>query len=314
MNEIDSTAQLHSQALVEPGGRIGPRTRVWAWAHVLPGAQIGADCNICDHTFIEGRVRIGDRSTVKCGVYLWDGIVVEDDVFIGPNATFTNDKYPRSRAHLADHPVTTLRQGCSIGAGAVILPGVEIGRAAMVGAGAVVTANVPPHAIVVGNPARVTGYVGLEPGPGAVSGAAMAEDDLPLLGGAQLRKLVHVSDPRGELLAGEWDRELPFVPQRFFVVHHVPDRRVRGQHAHRQCHQFLVCLAGKVSVLLDDGQARQEVQLDDPRRGLHIPPMLWAVQYRYSEDAVLLVLASHPYDAADYIRDYDGYLKEVRAR
>lgn len=310
MNEIDSTAQIHPRALVDPGCQIGPRTRVWAFAHVLPGATIGADCNLCDHIFIEGQVRLGDRVTVKCGVYLWDGLRVEDDVFIGPNATFTNDKYPRSRAYLAEHPVTCLRQGCSIGAGAVILPGIEIGRGAMVGAGAVVTANVPPHAIVVGNPARVSGYAGLAEAPGTVAEIDGEAGNQALLGGAQLRPLTKVADPRGDLIAGEWAKELPFVPQRFFVVHRVPDRRVRGQHAHRQCHQFLVCLRGGVSVLLDDGVARQEVRLDDSRQGLHIPPMLWAVQYRYSEDAVLLVLASQPYAADDYIRDYDVYLRE----
>jgi UDP-2-acetamido-3-amino-2,3-dideoxy-glucuronate N-acetyltransferase len=313
MNEIDSTAQIHPRALVDPGCHVGPRTRVWAFAHILPGAKIGADCNICDHVFIEGKVILGDRVTVKCGVYLWNGIRVEDDVFIGPNATFTNDKYPRSRAYLPEHPVTCLRQGCSIGAGAVILPGIEVGLGAMVGAGAVVTANVPPHAIVIGNPARVSGYAGLEEASGTISKIEGGEGNQPMLGGAQLRKLTKIADPRGDLVAGEWEKELPFVPQRFFMVHHVPDRRVRGQHAHRQCHQFLICLRGEVTVLLDDGTARQEVRLDDPRQGLHVPPMLWAVQYRYSEEAMLLVLASHPYEADDYIRDYDVYLKESRA-
>ena len=148
----------HETALVE-SPHVGEGTRIWAYAHVLPGARIGRDCNLCDHTFLENDVILGDRVTVKCGVQIWDGIRIEDDVFIGPNATFTNDPYPRSKRHLEKYPRTTIRRGASIGANATILPGVIIGDEAMVGAGAVVTHNVPPHAKVVGNPARIVGYM-----------------------------------------------------------------------------------------------------------------------------------------------------------
>jgi UDP-2-acetamido-3-amino-2,3-dideoxy-glucuronate N-acetyltransferase len=144
---------IHPHALVE-SDEIGPRTRVWAFAHVMPGAVIGADCNITDHTYIEGGVVIGDRVTVKSGVYLWDGTRVEDDVFIGPQATFSNDRFPRSRRPF-EMAITTIRRGASIGAGAVVLPGVTIGERAMVGAGAIVTKDVPHDVVVVGNPARV---------------------------------------------------------------------------------------------------------------------------------------------------------------
>src|SRR6187397_2846227 len=131
---------VHPQALCESAA-IGENTRVWAFAHVLPGARIGTDCNICDHVFVENDVVLGDRVTVKSGVQLWDGLRVADDVFIGPNATFSNDKYPRSKQHQA--PMAThLERGASIGAGAVVLPGVRIGARAMVGAGAVVTRDV----------------------------------------------------------------------------------------------------------------------------------------------------------------------------
>jgi UDP-2-acetamido-3-amino-2,3-dideoxy-glucuronate N-acetyltransferase len=143
---------VHDRALVETES-IGAGTRIWAFAHVLPGAVIGADCNICDHTYVEGDVVIGDRVTIKSGVYLWDGLRVEDDVFIGPQATFTNDPFPRSKQPFTC-PVTTLRRGASIGAGAVILAGLTIGERAMVGAGAVVTKDVPSDVVVVGNPAR----------------------------------------------------------------------------------------------------------------------------------------------------------------
>ena len=151
--------KLHAAALVEPGATIGSGTRVWAFAHILGGARIGSDCNICDHTFIENDVVIGDRVTIKCGVYLWDGLRIEDDVFIGPNATFTNDRFPRSKQYPDEFPQTILEKGASVGANATILPGLRIGRGAMVGAGAVVTRDVPPNAVVVGNPARIKSYV-----------------------------------------------------------------------------------------------------------------------------------------------------------
>ena len=144
---------IHERALVETDS-VGAGTRIWAFAHVLAGAVIGADCNVCDHTFIEGDVVVGDRVTLKSGVYLWDGLRIEDDVFIGPQATFTNDARPRSRQPF-QLLHTTVRRGASIGAGAVILPGLTIGERAMVGAGAVVTHDVDAGAVVVGNPARV---------------------------------------------------------------------------------------------------------------------------------------------------------------
>lgn len=150
---------IHPQALVDANVSIGTGTRVWAFAHLVSGAQIGSDCNICDHTFIEGKVKVGDRVTVKCGVFLWDGLIVENDVFIGPAAVFTNDINPRSRRHIAEYPVTLLREGCSVGANATILPGLTLGRWAMIGAGSVVTRNVPDFALVVGNPARFRSWI-----------------------------------------------------------------------------------------------------------------------------------------------------------
>jgi len=156
---IHKLAKVHETALVETGAEIGARTRVWAFAHILPGARIGADCNICDHTFIENEVRLGDRVTVKCGVYLWDGLVIEDDVFIGPCVTFTNDLKPRSRRYLDKYVSSVVRQGCSIGANATILPRTTLGRWSMVAAGSVVTHDVPAHALVIGVPAKVVGWV-----------------------------------------------------------------------------------------------------------------------------------------------------------
>ena len=144
---------VHPQAIVETT-QIGPNTRVWAFAHVMPGASVGADCNICDHTFIEDGVTVGDGVTIKSGVYLWEGIIVEDEVFLGPNATFTNDRFPRSRTPWKCEGIL-IRRGATVGAAAVVLPGVTIGEYARVGAGAVVTKDVEPHTVVVGNPARM---------------------------------------------------------------------------------------------------------------------------------------------------------------
>ena len=151
---ISPQAFIHPHALVDEDTTIGARTRVWAFAHVVKGAVVGEDCNLCDHIFVEGRVVIGDRVTVKCGVFLWDGLIVEDDVHLGPSAVFTNVGRPRSRVYPRSYPQTLLKRGCSIGAGAVILPGLTIGNWAMTGAGAVVTKSVPDYALVIGNPAR----------------------------------------------------------------------------------------------------------------------------------------------------------------
>ena len=134
--------------------RIPETTTVWQFCVVLPCAKIGENCNICSHCFIENDVVLGDNVTIKCGVQLWDGLVIEDDVFIGSNVTFTNDKYPRSKHYPDSFVKTIIHKGASIGAGAVILCGVEIGERAMVGAGAVVTKSVPAGEVWVGNPAR----------------------------------------------------------------------------------------------------------------------------------------------------------------
>lgn len=135
--------------------QVGSNTKIWQFTVVLPGAIIGDDCNICAHCFIENDVVVGDRVTVKSGVQLWDGLRIGNDVYIGPNVTFTNDKYPKSRNTNYVCLQTWIEDGASIGGGATILPGLRIGAGAMVGAGSVVTKDVPPGVTVVGNPARI---------------------------------------------------------------------------------------------------------------------------------------------------------------
>ncbi len=304
---------IHPQGLCE-SNHVGEGTRVWAFAHVLPNARIGRDCNICDHVFIENDVVLGDRVTVKCGVQIWDGAVVEDDVFVGPNVSFTNDPFPRSRQHLKAYAKTTIRKGASIGAGAVLLPGITIGQRAMVGAGAVVTQDVPANAIVVGNPARISGYVETATTRSPSTPGVTASTTTSKVRGVKLVQGAMRGDIRGELTALEFDHDLPFVPKRSFLVFNVPSTKVRGEHAHRVCHQVLYCLAGSVHALADDGSTREEFLLNKPNVGLYVPPMTWGSQYRYSADAVLQVFASHNYDSNDYIRDYDSFLVELRTR
>ena len=134
---------------------IGSTTVVWQFCVILSDCKIGENCNINAHCFIENNVTIGNNVTVKSGVYIWDGTIIEDNAFIGPNVTFTNDKNPRSKVYPDKFLTTTIKAGASIGAGAVILPGITIGKNAMVGAGSVVTKDVPDNVTVIGNPARI---------------------------------------------------------------------------------------------------------------------------------------------------------------
>jgi acetyltransferase-like isoleucine patch superfamily enzyme/dTDP-4-dehydrorhamnose 3,5-epimerase-like enzyme len=299
----------HEYALVETPF-VGDGTTICAFAHILRGARIGRDCNICDHTFIENDVVVGDRVTIKCGVQLWDGIVIEDDVFVGPNATFTNE--PLS----SGNPRTTIKKRASIGANATILPGLTVGEYAIIGAGAVLTRNAPPRAILEGNPAVIRGYADVsaehpfrsEPAPPRLGSYAATVE------GVVLHHLPLIDDVRGMLSFGEFQRHVPFAIKRYFLVFGVSSKHIRGEHAHKTLHQFLVCVHGRCNVVVDDGTHRQEFILDNPSIGVYIPPMVWAVQYQYSADAVLLVLASDYYDAQDYVRDYETFLELRRER
>ena len=291
---------------------IGSGTQIWAFAHVLKGAVLGKDCNVCDHVFIEDKVIVGDRVTIKSGVQLWNNVILEDDVFVGPNATFTNDLFPRSKQHPQEFSKTLVRHHASIGANATLLSGLTIGAHAMVGAGSVVTKDVPANAIVAGNPARILGYVDTAKLP-ATPIRGVPEKIKTEIGRAALFRLPLIEDIRGALSFAEIGDQLPFTPQRYFLVFDVPNKEVRGQHAHKTLHEFLLCVKGSCSIALDDGYIREEILLDTPTLGLHIPPMIWSVQYKYTPDAVLLVLASDIYKAEDYIRDYDEFRALIAA-
>ncbi len=158
--ETENCFFAHPHAIVEAAD-IGLGTRIWAFAHVMEGARIGSNCNICDHVFVESNAQIGNGVTVKNGVSIWDGVILEDNVFIGPNAVFTNDKNPRAEVKKSKEQfmVTRVRRGASIGANATLVCGIDVGRYAFVGAGTVVTKSVPDYAVVVGNPARQIGHM-----------------------------------------------------------------------------------------------------------------------------------------------------------
>lgn len=283
---------VHEKALCESPS-IGAGTRIWAFAHVLPDARIGAGCNICDGVFIENDVVVGDNVTVKCGVQLWDGVTLEDDVFVGPNATFTNDIRPRSKVYPAAFLRTTVEQGASIGANATILPGLRIGRNAMIGAGAVVTRSVPPNAIVVGNPAKIVGFAD---GGEACSEETVAEATQALrhssVKGVQWRILNTSIEMRGQLSGGEFARDIPFTPARYHLIQGLRATEDKNEYAPQKCHQFLVALKGSVLVAASDGDHREQFVLDNPNFGLHLSPMVQSIEYQYSEDAMLLVFTS----------------------
>jgi acetyltransferase-like isoleucine patch superfamily enzyme len=303
---IHPSADVHSKC-------IGEGTRIWQFAVVMEGAIIGRDCNICAHTLIEDKVILGDNVTIKSGVFLWTGVELGNNVFVGPNAVFTNDRFPRSGDRSQPLLATVCRDGCSIGASATILPGLVIGERAMVGAGAVLTRSVPPNAIVIGSPARIVGYVdaprssltalGGYPQKREVIGSAITSVE-----GVTLHRLPWITDVRGSLTVGEFGRSVPFAPKRYFLVLGVPNAETRGEHAHYRCHQFLVCVAGSCAVVVDDGVSREEFILDRQDIGVYIPAMTWGIQYKYSKDAVLAVFASEYYDEADYIRDYRQFI------
>jgi hypothetical protein len=265
---------------------------------------------------IENDVIIGVNVTVKSGVQLWDGVRIEDNVFIGPNVTFTNDLFPRSKVYPEQFLQTIIKAGASIGANSTILPGVTVEEGAMVGAGAVVTRSVPPNAIVVGNPARIIGYTNTGVQQTTKEALSITNRKPPYADTTNVRGVTThtfplIPDIRGSLTVGEFEKHIPFLPKRYFMVFDVPSKETRGEHAHRACHQFLICVRGSCAVVADDGVNRTEVLLDTPDQGIYLPPMTWGVQYKYSSDALLLVFASHHYEASDYIRNYSEFTNEV---
>ncbi len=249
------------------------------------------------------RIEAGPAGTVHESAHVERDVVICDAVTVGPGA-FVGEG-------------AVLGAGSTIGPNATVTAGVRVGSGAEVTAGAVVADDVPPFAIAQGNPAQISGYrsTGRYEADRRMRASALTDDVFPLaLGRATLARHPLVADLRGSLSFGEVGEQLPFDPVRYFLVFGVPGREVRGEHAHRRAHQLLVCAHGECSVMVNDGSERAEVVLDRRDAALHIPPMVWAAQFHYSADAVLMVLCSRVYEAADYIRDYDEFENLLRER
>ncbi|MCB1982391.1 MAG: WxcM-like domain-containing protein [Rhodoferax sp.] len=265
-----------------------PTSRIHPAAHVAPDALIGPGC------------RVGPGAVVP------PGCMLAGDVSVGPNVVFVEPDVANGQRP------ARVDAGVRIGANAVVHPDIVLATGVVVRAGSVVTRSVPHHAVVDGNPATIVGYVDTPHSHEAPAPRIAAAFDGPVqstpVDGVTLHRMKVVPDLRGSLSVGEFERDIPFRPLRYFLVFGVPSRETRGEHAHRCCHQFLVCVRGSCAVVADDGQRRVEVVLDSLDTGLYLPPMVWGIQYKYSPDSVLLVFASHHYDPADYIRDYDEFL------
>ncbi len=250
---------------------------------------------------------------------------IAPDCIISSSAVLRPDVTIACRVVLAGEGIV-IGSGARLDAASVIGENVTVGQGAWVRAGAVVLKSVPPNAIVEGNPAQVVGYRSTS-GSERVQLSAPRHLDIhqfldaprpsqvPLgVGDSALYLMRKVTDARGSLTVGEVPTEVPFLPKRYFTVFDVPSVELRGEHAHKQCQQFLICLHGSCRVLLDDGTKRCEVTLDRPEMGIFMPEMIWGTQYRYSPDAVLLVFASRAYEADDYLRTYDEFLTEIEGR
>lgn len=253
--------------------------------------------------------RIAESCVIMSGAFVDDNVMIHEEVRIGPNAVVLG---PTD----GEKAETVIQAGALIGANATIMPGLVVGFSAVVGAGAVVTKNVPPYAVVVGNPAAIVRYqtdVTLEGEEVARKAPASRLGEAPGsvlslgVGGCSLQRLPHFADLRGALFPLELGSDLPFAPRRTFLVQGVSNNKIRGEHAHRECRQFLIAVTGQLSVMIDDGRTRCEVELSDPSVGLDLAPMVWAVQYKFVPGSALLVFASHSYDADDYIRNYRDF-------
>jgi UDP-2-acetamido-3-amino-2,3-dideoxy-glucuronate N-acetyltransferase len=300
---VDATAVSEARA-------IGSGSRILAFARVGPHVDIGSDCIVGSQAALEGEVTLADGVEVQAGARLLGPLSVGPRSAIGMNAVLAGSDPTVGAAEIVLGP------NVLIGANVAVLPGVSMGRGAVVRPGSVVTENVPANAVVSGNPARIVAYVdsGHEaPVREVVMPTADARITETGVNGVTIHGLTNARDLRGALTAAEF-ATLPFPPQRLFTVYDVPSESVRGSHAHRECAQFLICVAGVVSCLVDDGSTREEIRLASSEVGLHIPPMIWGTQWKYTREAVLLVLASHAYEAEDYIRDYEEFLQALDGR
>lgn len=266
-------------------------------------ASIGPNC------YLNGRILIGHNATLVSGVMLTGHVVVERNASIDSCVCIASNA---ERVH-TNEDKTIVSEGSYVGAGSVLYRGVIIGRYAHVAPGSIISRNVPAYAIVSGNPAVITGYTALPSQNSPISCTPFERRDAPGIyplnvNGVLLYQFQQIRDLRGDLTVGEFERSVPFKPKRYFIVFDVPSYETRGEHAHKNCDQFLICPSGSVSIVVDDGKIREEVTLSKPTMGLFIPRGVWGVQYKYILGATLLVFASEFYDPDDYIRNYDEFI------
>lgn len=306
---------LHPLALCE-SRLIGAGTRLAAFSHVMAGAKIGSNCAIQDYVFVGSEVVIGDRAVIQSGTQIRSNVIIEDDVIIGGNVNFSESYNFSERDDKSRRVATNIQRRSIIQDNSTIFQGVTVGFDAIIAAGTVVKRDIPPKAIAEGNPARIIGYSNTIPNSEKRTESPVAYQPIrkTSVQGVTLHSLHNVLDMRGNLTVAELGSDVPFDAKRFFLVHDVPSIESRGEHAHHRCAQFLVAVKGSLHVVADDGIRREEFVLDRPSLGLFLPPMIWGIQYRYSLDAVLLVIASEHYDAQDYIRSYNEYLDIVGSK
>jgi len=273
---------IHPTALCSTE-KVGKDTEIGAFCVIEKNTIIGRSTNISHSVTIAANSRVGNHVIINAGARIGSGCAIDDNVTIGANA--------------------------------VISDSLSLQRGSFISANTRVLMSVPPYAIVEGSEASITGYVDADLSvlPKIIQAPAQNAQKTRVIG-VRCFEIRQFPDLRGDLTVGEFETDLPFLPKRYFLVHNVSSEKIRGEHAHRKCHQFLICAHGACSVIADDGVNRQEFALDRPSIGVHVPPMIWGIQYKFTRDAVLLVFASEHYDTNDYIRNYDEFLSAKTAK
>ncbi len=266
------------------------KTEIHTTASIAEGAVFSDDLHLGAFSVIEAGANIGRSVVIGSGAIISSNSTIDDCVAIASGVIFSADG-------------VKVGEGAKIGANAVI-GRVHIGIGSEVMPATIVTKNVPPYAIVSGNPAQIIGYTATA----EISAKPMSLANEDSLTGAKRLAIPKFSDLRGDLNVLEFNDQLPFAIKRLFYTYNIATSEIRGEHAHKECEQLLISVAGSLNVIVDDGGNREEYILDSPDTGLYIPAGCWAVMYKHTPDSVLLVLASLPYDEADYIRDYEEFL------
>jgi UDP-2-acetamido-3-amino-2,3-dideoxy-glucuronate N-acetyltransferase len=290
--------RTHPSALIEnsniaDGCAIGPHSVL------RNGIRLAENCSIGDCVVLDGPLDLGKQVIIDAHCFLRGPATIGEAVRFGPQACMSSSN---------GEPVI-IKHSVLIGSNATISGPLVIAEYAIIEPGAVVTKNVPANAVVAGNPAKIVRYQRAVSAPVIWREPVSSEAVIPTaVRGVTLHQLPVVEDLRGNLTFGEIERHVPFAVKRYFLTFDVASEEARGEHAHRTLHQFLLCVHGRVHIVADDGRNGQEFILDRPNLALHLPPLVWGVQYHFSPGSVLLVLCSDFYDPEDYIRDYADFL------